>query len=114
MAAVYAIDVALTEISRAFFVPLTLSVVQSFASSTAFAALLIGVLLTPFAPQDAGGGGLAALSALLKLPLWAIAIGIIATALAATSHSPASSPSSSSSPASSSWWVGLPILPYAR
>ena len=52
MAAVYAIDGALTEISRAFFVPLTLSVVQSFASSTAFAALLIGVLLTPFAPQD--------------------------------------------------------------
>ena len=74
---------ALTEISRAFFVPLTLSVVQSFASSTAFAALLIGVLLTPFAPQ--AGAPLAEVSRhyprLLKLPLWAMAIGIIATAL---------------------------------
>ena len=83
IAAVYAIDVALTEMSRAFFVPLTLSVVQSFASSTAFAALLIGVLLTPFAPQ--AGAPLAEVSRhyprLLKLPLWAIAIGIIATAL---------------------------------
>jgi len=82
MAAVYAIDVALTEISRAFFVPLTLSVVQSFASSTAFAALLIGVLLTPFAPQDGAAAVSRHYPRLLKLPLWAIAIGIIATALA--------------------------------
>jgi small-conductance mechanosensitive channel len=82
IAAVYAIDVALTEISRAFFVPLTLSVVQSFASSTAFAALLIGVLLTPFSSQE---GPAARVSRqyprILKLPLWAIAIAIIATAL---------------------------------
>jgi potassium-dependent mechanosensitive channel len=82
MAAVYAIDVALTEISRAFFVPLTLSVVQSFASSTAFAALLIGVLLTPFAPQDGAATVSRHYPRLLKLPLWAIAIGILATALA--------------------------------
>ena len=82
MAAVYAIDVALTEISRAFFVPLTLSVVQSFASSTAFAALLIGVLLTPFAPQDGAATVSRHYPRLLKFPLWAIAIGIIATALA--------------------------------
>ena len=51
--AVYAIDAALTEICRVFFVPLALSVVQSFAASTAFAALLIGLLLTPFTPQAA-------------------------------------------------------------
>ncbi|NJO32895.1 MAG: DUF3772 domain-containing protein [Rhodospirillales bacterium] len=44
--AVYALDGALTETSRAFFVPLALSVVQSFASSVAFASLLIGLLLT--------------------------------------------------------------------
>ncbi len=83
MAAVYAIDVALTEISRAFFVPLTLSVVQSFASSTAFAALLIGVLLTPFAPQEAASGSQVSrhYPRLLKLPLWVIAIAILATAL---------------------------------
>jgi len=80
--AVYAIDVALTEISRAFFVPLTLSVVQSFVSSTAFAGLLIGVLLTPFAPQDAAPGQVSRhYPRLLKLPLWGIALGIIATAL---------------------------------
>jgi potassium efflux system protein len=81
MAAVYAIDVALTEISRAFFVPLTLSVVQSFASSTAFAALLIGVLLTPFAAQDGGAPVSRHYPQPLKLPLWAMAIGILATAL---------------------------------
>jgi potassium-dependent mechanosensitive channel len=82
MAAVYAVDVALTEISRAFFVPLTLSVVQSFTSSTAFAALLIGVLLTPFAPQDGAAGISRHYPRLLKLPLWVVAIAIIATALA--------------------------------
>ena len=51
--AVYAIDGALTEFSRVFFVPLAVSVVQSFAASTGFAALLIGLLLTPFTPQAA-------------------------------------------------------------
>jgi potassium-dependent mechanosensitive channel len=83
IAAIYAIDVALTEISRAFFVPLTLSVVQSFASSIAFAALLIGVLLTPFAPQEAVPATPVSrhYPRLLKLPLWAIAIAILATAL---------------------------------
>jgi small-conductance mechanosensitive channel len=82
IAAVYAIDVALTEISRAFFVPLTLSVVQSFASSTAFAGLLIGLLLTPFAPQQETAVPVSRhYPRLLKLPLWVIAVGIIATAL---------------------------------
>ena len=51
--AVYAIDGALTEISRVFFVPLALSVVQSFVASTGFAALLMGLLLTPFTPPMA-------------------------------------------------------------
>jgi small-conductance mechanosensitive channel len=35
--ATYAIDAALTETSRVFFVPLALTVVQSFVASTAFA-----------------------------------------------------------------------------
>src|SRR5262249_24124294 len=48
--AVSAVDGALTEFSRVFFVPLALSVVQSFAATTGFAALLIGLLLTPFTP----------------------------------------------------------------
>jgi small-conductance mechanosensitive channel len=81
MAAVYAVDVALTEISRAFFVPLTLSVVQSFVSSTAFAALLIGVLLTPFAAAPGGAPVSRHYPQLLKLPLWIMAIAILATAL---------------------------------
>jgi len=81
MAAVSAVDVALTEISRAFFVPLTLSVVQSFVSSTAFAALLIGVLLTPFAAAHGGAPVSRHYPQVLKLPLWIMAIGILATAL---------------------------------
>ncbi len=83
IAAVYALDGALTEAGRAFFVPLTLSVVQSFASSTAFAALLMGLLLTPFTPQDTATPAPVSRHAprWLKLPLWVIAISIIATAL---------------------------------
>ena len=82
--AVYALDGALTEVGRAFFVPLTLSVVQSFASSVAFASLLIGLLLTPFTPQTAIGSQLAVSRhepRWLKVPLWIIAIGIVVAAL---------------------------------
>ena len=80
-----------------FFVPLALSVVQSFAASTAFAALLIGLLLTPFTPQAAdapaateaaasdAGGAAQPISRhaprWLKLPLWLIALGILGLAL---------------------------------
>jgi potassium efflux system protein len=95
--AVYAIDGALTEFSRVFFVPLALSVVQSFAASTGFAALLIGLLLTPFTPQaadvppaaEAVPPGTATTAPpvsrhaprWLKLPLWLIALSILAFAL---------------------------------
>ena len=64
---VYAIDVALTEISRVFFVPLPVSVVQSFVASTLFATLLIGLLLTPFEPRPAP------MPALAEGALWLIA-----------------------------------------
>jgi potassium-dependent mechanosensitive channel len=81
IAAVYALDGALTEAGRAFFVPLALSVGQSFATSMAFAGLLVGLLLTPFTPQV----GPAPVSRLaprwLKMPLWVVAIGIFAAAL---------------------------------
>ena len=90
--AVYAIDSALPEISRVFFVPLALTVVQTFATSIAFAALLIGLLLTPFAPR---AGEVAATPSpagaverypryaprWLKSPLWLIALGILGLAL---------------------------------
>jgi potassium-dependent mechanosensitive channel len=95
---VYALDSALTEMSRAFFVPLALSVMQSFAASTGFAALLIGLLLTPFTPQRAAvapvadGADEAAPPSeplpapryyprWLKLPLWAMALTILGFAL---------------------------------
>jgi potassium-dependent mechanosensitive channel len=96
--AVYAIDMALTDISRAFFVPLALSVMQSFLASTLLAALLIGLLLTPFTPQPVVApepaadaptqeGTAVALPLSrhaprwLKLPLWAVAFAILGFAL---------------------------------
>jgi small-conductance mechanosensitive channel len=47
----YALDAALTEMSRVFYPPLAFSVVQSLATSTLFAALLIGLVATPFTPE---------------------------------------------------------------
>jgi potassium-dependent mechanosensitive channel len=87
---VYAIDYALTEMSRAFFIPLPLSVVQSFAASVAFAGLLVGLLRTPFqnvTTQTASAEGAVAkpVSLLaprwLKVPLWVAAIVIIFASL---------------------------------
>ena len=81
--AVYALDGALTEVTRAFFVPLALTVLQSFASSLAFAGLLIGLLLTPFTPPALGEAQTRSRHEprWLKLPLWIIAIGIVVAAL---------------------------------
>jgi potassium-dependent mechanosensitive channel len=79
--AVYALDGLLTEVARAFSVRLSLSVVQSFIASTAFAALLIGLLLTPFAPQGATAPVSRHTPRWLKLPLWLVAIGIVVAAL---------------------------------
>jgi len=81
--AVYALDGALTEVTRAFFVPLALTVLQSFASSLAFAGLLIGLLLTPFTPPSLGEAQVRSRHEprWLKLPLWIIAIGIVVVAL---------------------------------
>ena len=81
IAAVYALDGALTEIGRALFVPLAMSVAQSFASSVAFAGLLMGLLLTPFTPRIAGAPISRLSPRWLKVPLWMIAIGIIVAAL---------------------------------
>jgi potassium-dependent mechanosensitive channel len=83
MAAVYALDGVLTEAVRAFYVPLPLSVAQSIGLSLIFAALLIGVLLTPFTPQDhdASEPFSRHRPRLLKLPLWLVAIGIVGAAL---------------------------------
>jgi potassium-dependent mechanosensitive channel len=85
IAAVYALDGVLTEVSRAFYVPLALNVAQSIAASIIFTALLIGLLLTPFVPQESEAAGTAAYSRhrprWLKLPLWIVALGIVVAAL---------------------------------
>jgi potassium-dependent mechanosensitive channel len=84
IAAVYALDGVLTEVSRAFYVPLALNVAQSIAASIIFAALLIGLLLTPFVPQGSEAGTVAYSRhrpRWLKLPLWMVALGIVAAAL---------------------------------
>jgi potassium-dependent mechanosensitive channel len=101
IAAVYALDGVLTEVSRAFYLPLALNVAQSIAASVIFATLLIGLLLTPFVPQSSdmpqggampertGDHGWAAASGpysrhrprWLKLPLWIAALGIVVAAL---------------------------------
>jgi potassium-dependent mechanosensitive channel len=96
--AVYAVDVALTDVSRAFFVPLALSVMQSFVASSLLAALLIGLLLTPFTPQPVVApepapdaptqeGTAEPLPVSrhsprwLKLPMWVVALAILGFAL---------------------------------
>ncbi len=82
--AVYAVDGAVSGVGRAFSVPLTLSVVQSFVASTAFAGLLVGLLVTPFTPQGTSPAVQVSRHTprWLKLPLWAVAVGIVAAALA--------------------------------
>jgi potassium-dependent mechanosensitive channel len=79
IAAVYALDAALTDIGRAFLIPLAITVVQSFAASLAFAGLLVGILLTPFAPP--GGTVSKSTPRWLKLPLWLAALAILVLAL---------------------------------
>ena len=82
MTAVYAADLALTSISRTLYVPLSMSVVQSLIASVAFAALFIGLLLTPFEP--AGHPSERPYPRIsprwLKVPLWVAALAILAAA----------------------------------
>ena len=49
--AVYVIDTVLVELGRALYVPLAVTVAQSFLMSVAFALLLGWLVLTPFVPQ---------------------------------------------------------------
>ena len=82
---VYGLDIALTEMSRAFFLPLPLTVVQSFVASVAFAALLVGLLRTPFQNVAEEGAPQRPVSLLaprwLKIPLWVAAVVIIVASL---------------------------------
>lgn len=80
IAAVYAVDMALSGINRALVVPLSITVVQAFLTTAVFSLLLIGLLVTPFEPSDHTPGEHIRRSApvWVKLPLWAVAIGILA------------------------------------
>ncbi len=88
---VYVIDTLLVEFGRAIYVPLTVTIAQSFLTSLVFAGLLALLLLTPFEPQVGPlrpvnhlsreeGAVAPAVSRLeprwVKLPLWLVAIAI--------------------------------------
>jgi potassium-dependent mechanosensitive channel len=86
---VYIIDTVLVEFGRAIYLPLTITVAQSFITNIATAVLLGMLLYTPFVPQT---GPLRAVNGLdhlnidpvnrhrplwIKLPLWVLSLGII-------------------------------------
>jgi small-conductance mechanosensitive channel len=79
IATVYAIDLALTEMTRAFFIPLALSILQTSLVCLAYVSLLMALLLTPFEPREAR----VAMPSRheprwLKIPLWVLAFAILA------------------------------------
>jgi potassium-dependent mechanosensitive channel len=86
---VYIFDTVLVEFGRAIYLPLTITVAQSFMTNIATATLLGLLLYTPFVPQT---GPLRAVNGLdhlninpvnrhrplwIKLPLWFMSLGII-------------------------------------
>lgn len=80
--AVYAIDLALTEMARAFFIPLALSILQTSATSLTYVGLLVALLLTPFEPREIR----VAMPSRheprwLKIPLWILAVAIVVGSL---------------------------------
>ena len=90
--AVYVLDSILIDFGRAVYVPLTLTIIQSFLVSVLFAGLLVALLVTPFAAQigpDRPVNGheyvpkpVTFLSpAWIKLPLWLVAASILITSL---------------------------------
>ena len=90
--AVYAIDTVLVEFGRAIYVPLTVTIVQSFLSSLLSVALLGLLLLTPFhhliGPDRPVNGHAFVPSPVtrnsplwLKLPLWLVAVMILVASM---------------------------------
>jgi potassium-dependent mechanosensitive channel len=75
---VYIVDTVLVEFGRAIYLPLTITVAQSFITNIATAVLLGMLLYTPFVPQT---GPLRAVNRhrplWIKLPLWGLTLGII-------------------------------------
>ncbi len=90
LVAVYAADLALTDIGRYLVVPLSITVVRTFVASLAYAGLLTALLLTPFTPRPVPTATsdavmLPATTRLtpwwLKVPLWVLTLLILATTL---------------------------------
>ena len=90
--AVYVLDTILVEFGRAIYVPLSMTIVQSFLVSLLFTGLLSILLLTRFAPQTGSDrpmnghefvpGPVSLMSPLwLKLPLWLVAVTILVSSL---------------------------------
>ena len=85
VAGIYALDLALTEMTRSFYMPLAFSILQSLVCDLAYVALLVGLLLTRFEPAlpSAPAQRLSRHEPRwLKIPLWLLVIGIIAGLLA--------------------------------
>ncbi len=83
LAAIYSADIFFSSVGQILYFPLSMSVVQSLATSLAFVGVLAGLLLTPFEPygerheypypRDKPRW--------LKLPLWIAAAGIVVACL---------------------------------
>jgi len=82
IAAVFAGDLALSEINRWLFVPLPISVVQTILANVATSGLIVALASTPFALAIASTTGTQARAGRrafwLKWPLWLVALAIIA------------------------------------
>ncbi len=90
--AVYVLDTLLVEIGRLIYVPLTVTIAQSFLTSVLFAGLLAALLLIPFEPQIGAdrpvnghvyvAGPVSRHTPLwIKLPLWLTAITIVGASM---------------------------------
>ena len=86
--AIYVLDTLLIELGRLIYVPLTVTIAQSFLTSLLFAGLLATLLLIPFEPQIGAdrpvnghvyvAGPVSRHTPLwIKLPLWAVALTIL-------------------------------------
>jgi small-conductance mechanosensitive channel len=79
IAAVYAIDIALTDISRTLYMRVSVTVVETLVANMALAGLFICVLMTPFTLRDTNGAAVHRLYPVwFKGPIWLVVIGIIA------------------------------------
>jgi potassium efflux system protein len=80
-AAIYTIDLFFSDVGQILYFPLSISIAQALVTSVAFAAVMIGLLLTPFERDDATGPTRRDTPRWIKIPLWISFVAIIATAL---------------------------------